>query len=62
MMISVSPSAHAVWADKVKIPNKEKRTNTNAFNRFDFLENNVIKFIGTGLQVSITLLLLQLTK
>ena len=62
MMISDSPSAHAVCADNVEIPSKVKVTNANALKRVDLLENDVIRFIVTVLQVSITFLLLQLTK
>jgi hypothetical protein len=62
MMISVSPSAQSVCADKVVMPNKVTVTIASAFKRVEFLENKEIKFIVTGLQVSITSLLLQITK
>jgi hypothetical protein len=62
MMISVSPSAQSVCADKVVMPNKVTVTIANALKRVAFLENKEIKFIVTGLQVSITSLLLQITK
>jgi hypothetical protein len=62
MMISVSPSAQSVCADKVVMPNKVTAKIANALKRVAFLENKVIKFMETGLQVSITSMFLQITK